>query len=76
MSTNKASTPGVLSINFRPRSTPSTNTAVDKASASMAVGALSVWFAAWAAAKIFRIGILMYGKPPNFKTLLKWVSMA
>lgn len=30
----------------------------------------------WGAAKIFRIGILMYGKPPNFKTLLHWVRMA
>lgn len=44
--------------------------------ASIAVGALSVWFAAWAAAKIFRIGILMYGKPPNMKTLMKWIAMA
>jgi ABC-2 type transport system permease protein len=44
--------------------------------ASIAVGALSVWFAAWAAAKIFRIGILMYGKPPNLKTLLKWIARA
>jgi ABC-2 type transport system permease protein len=44
--------------------------------ASIAVGALSVWFAAWAAAKVFRIGILMYGKPPNFRTLMKWIAMA
>ena len=26
--------------------------------------------AAWAASKIFRIGVLMYGKPPNLRTLL------
>lgn len=31
---------------------------------------------AWFAAKVFRIGVLMYGKPPNFRTLLKWVRMA
>ncbi len=30
----------------------------------------------WSAAKIFRIGVLMYGKPPNFKTLVRWVRMA
>ncbi len=30
----------------------------------------------WAAAKIFRIGVLMYGKPPNFSTLIRWVRMA
>ena len=27
---------------------------------------------AWAAAKIFRIGVLMYGKPPNLATLIRW----
>jgi len=30
-------------------------------------------FALWAAAKIFRIGILMTGKPPKLKEILKWV---
>lgn len=40
------------------------------------VGVLSVIGAAWAAGKIFRIGALMYGKPPNFKTLWQWVKMA
>jgi len=27
----------------------------------------------WLAAKIYRIGILMYGKRPNFKEIVKWV---
>ncbi len=40
------------------------------------VGILSVIGAAWAAAKIFRVGALMYGKPPNLKTLVRWVRMA
>jgi len=40
------------------------------------VGVLSVVVAAWASAKIFRIGILMYGKPPNLATLIRWVRMA
>jgi ABC-2 type transport system permease protein len=43
---------------------------------SMAIGAVSVVIAAWAASKIFRIGVLMYGKPPNFRTLISWVRMA
>ena len=30
----------------------------------------------WIAAKIFRVGLLMFGKPPNFATLIKWVRMA
>ncbi len=28
------------------------------------------------AAKVFRVGLLMFGKPPNFKTLIRWVRMA
>lgn len=44
--------------------------------ASILVGIFYVVVAAWGAAKIFRIGVLMYGKPPNFATLIKWVRMA
>ncbi|HYD00506.1 MAG TPA: ABC transporter permease, partial [Phycisphaerales bacterium] len=44
--------------------------------ASIAAGLLSVAVFLWAAAKIFRIGVLMYGKPPNIATLIKWVRMA
>ncbi len=43
---------------------------------SIAVGIVSVVIAVWAAAKIFRVGVLMYGKPPNFATLIKWLRMA
>lgn len=44
--------------------------------ASILVGVVSAVIAAWAAAKIFRVGVLMYGKPPDFRTLLRWVRMA
>ena len=43
---------------------------------SIGLGLVSVVFVAWAAAKIFRVGVLMYGKPPNLGTLIKWVRMA
>jgi len=43
---------------------------------SILVGVASVYGALWFAAKVFRVGLLMYGKPPNFKTLIKWVRMA
>ena len=43
---------------------------------SIAVGAASVAVAVWVAAKVFRIGLLMYGKPPNFRTLLRWARQA
>jgi ABC-2 type transport system permease protein len=43
---------------------------------SIIVGLVTVVFMCWASAKIFRIGVLMYGKPPNFTTLIKWIRMA
>ena len=43
---------------------------------SIGTGLVSVVAAVWVAAKVFRIGLLMYGKPPNFRTLLRWVRAA
>ena len=43
---------------------------------SIAVGLASVAGAVWVAAKVFRIGLLMYGKPPDLKTLVRWVRAA
>ncbi len=43
---------------------------------SIGIGAASVVGAVWVAAKVFRIGLLMHGKPPNLRTLLRWVRMA
>lgn len=41
--------------------------------ATTLVGFLGVAFLVWAASKIFRIGVLMYGKPPSLMGLIKWV---
>lgn len=43
---------------------------------SIVVGIASVIGAVWFSAKVFRVGLLMFGKPPDFKTLLRWVRMA
>jgi len=43
---------------------------------ALLIGVITCALVLWAAAKIFRIGVLMYGKPPNFRTLIKWVRMA
>jgi ABC-2 type transport system permease protein len=44
--------------------------------ATIAIGLVSVVVLVWAAAKIFRIGVLMYGKPPTLMGLIKWIRMA
>lgn len=43
---------------------------------SIGIGAVGVVGVVWAASKIFRIGLLMFGKPPNFATLVRWVREA
>jgi len=43
---------------------------------AVAIGVASVYASIWACAKIFRVGLLMFGKPPNFRTLMHWIRMA
>lgn len=43
---------------------------------SITIGIGSVIGAIWFTAKVFRIGLLMYGKPPNLATLIRWVRAA
>ncbi len=40
---------------------------------SMAILAVSVWFFVWLAGRIYRVGILMYGKKASFKEIGKWL---
>ena len=42
---------------------------------SIGIGVASMATAVWFAGKVFRIGLLMHGKPPSFATLLRWVRM-
>src|SRR5215467_10308822 len=39
---------------------------------SIGIGLFGVLASLWFAAKVFKIGLLMYGKPPNFATLVRW----
>ncbi len=43
---------------------------------AMATGLVGAGVAVWFAAKVFKIGLLMQGKPPSFGTLVKWARMA
>ncbi len=40
---------------------------------SVVLTSLTIAFVVWVAARIYRVGILMYGKPPNFPEMLRWV---
>jgi ABC-2 type transport system permease protein len=43
---------------------------------SIAVGVGGAYGAVWFAAKVFRVGLLMYGKPPTLRTLVRWARMS
>lgn len=40
---------------------------------SIVISVLFTMFLAWLGAKIFRIGILMYGKKPTIKEIIRWI---
>jgi hypothetical protein len=40
------------------------------------VGLGGVFVALWFAAKIFKVGLLMHGRPPNLATLIRWARQA
>lgn len=37
---------------------------------------LGCWFAIWLSARIYRVGLLMYGKRPDMRELARWIRMA
>ena len=43
---------------------------------SIGVGLASVVGTLWVAAKVFTVGLLLHGKPPNFSTLVRWARKA
>jgi ABC-2 type transport system permease protein len=43
---------------------------------SIAIGVVSAVAAMWFAAKVFKVGLLLHGKPPTLGTLIKWARMA
>ncbi len=43
---------------------------------SMLVSCVTVGAVVWFAAKVFKIALLMHGKPPSIGTLIKWARMA
>ena len=44
--------------------------------ASIGWGYICVFIMIWGAARIFRVGVLMTGKPPSPLQLLKWIRYA
>jgi len=44
--------------------------------ASMALAVLFLFLCVWFAAKVYRVGILMYGKKPTWKEIFRWLRKA
>ena len=42
--------------------------------ASLVLLYISFLFMVWVAAKIYRVGIFMYGKKPTIKDLVRWIN--
>lgn len=52
------------------------NTPMWQVVASLVILWLGVFAAMWFAAKVFRVGVLMYGKAPTFGELIRWARYA
>jgi len=79
------SSPVSVALSFVPPMTPfvmilrvcsDVHTPVWQILATLALLWVSVIAAMWATGKIFRIGVLMYGKPPSPRELVRWLRYA
>jgi ABC-2 type transport system permease protein len=43
---------------------------------TLLIGCLTAALVVWFAAKVFKVALLMHGKPPSFATLVRWARMA
>ncbi len=49
---------------------------VGEMAASVAILAFTLWLVIWVAARIYRVGILMHGKRPTPRELIRWIKAA
>jgi ABC-2 type transport system permease protein len=59
--------PIIMPIRYAASEVPSTEVAL-----SLAVLVLSTFVTVWVAARIYRVGILMYGKRPSIREMIRW----
>ncbi|RKZ15307.1 ABC transporter permease, partial [bacterium] len=43
---------------------------------SVLVLLVAIVITVWLAARVFRVGVLLYGKPPTFREVLRWMREA
>ncbi|MCL4222312.1 MAG: ABC transporter permease [Phycisphaerales bacterium] len=68
--------PGVSPFVMMVRLSSTTQPPVWQVLAAIAIGLVFAYGCVWLAAKIFRVGLLQFGKAPNYATMWRWIRMA
>ncbi|KAA0215378.1 MAG: ABC transporter permease [Leptolyngbya sp. PLA3] len=68
--------PGVSPFVMMVRLSSTTQPPVWQVLAAIGIGLVSAYGCVWLAAKIFRVGLLQFGKAPNYATMWRWIRMA
>lgn len=68
--------PGVSPFVMMVRLSSTTQPPLWQVLATIAIGLVSAYACVWLAAKVFRVGLLQFGKAPNYATMWRWIRMA
>ncbi len=68
--------PGVSPFVMMVRLSSTTQPPLWQVFAAIAIGLVGAYICVWFAAKVFRVGLLQFGKAPNYATMWRWIRMA
>lgn len=68
--------PGVSPFVMMVRLSSTTQPPLWQVFAAIGIGLVGAYVCVWLAAKVFRVGLLQFGKAPNYGTMIRWIRMA